>query len=64
MRGYSHAQRRDLLFVSPAIILSYIARPRGWPIQARVWLDWGICFFFLSFLGESAIGDRKQRAKR
>jgi hypothetical protein len=41
-------------FVSPAVILSYVARPRGWPIQARVWLEWAFAFAFLSVISARA----------
>jgi hypothetical protein len=50
MRGYPHAPRRDLLFVSPAVILSYIVRPRGWPIQAGFGLSGALAFAFLSVI--------------
>jgi hypothetical protein len=43
-------QRRDLLFVSAAVILSYIARPRGCPNQVRVWLSGAFAFAFLSVI--------------
>jgi hypothetical protein len=54
MRGYPHAQRRDLLFVSPAVILSYIARPRGWPIKPGFGLIGTFAFVFLSVISARA----------